>query len=394
MANSINSLKKQLTQLKELHDAGALTAPQYGESKAALERRLLDAVLEVPTDTGSASKAPQREAARRPSKGLYAVLAVSVVVIAAAGYWWARAPVQAGLAITPPGADDATSGKSHATNFDQISAMTDRLAARMKDQPQDAEGWAMLARSYSVLGKHPDALQAYEKAVALRKDDATLLADYADALAIKNNRSLAGEAMKQIDAALKIDPRNLKALSLAGTHAFDKKDYATAAKFWGQVVQFGPADNALVQQITPSLAEARDLAGLPADGGVPESGASVSKGVSPTVSGTVTLSENLRAKAQPEDTVFVFARAAEGSRMPLAIVRKQVRDLPYQFTLDDSTSMSPASKLSTSAKLIVGARISKSGNALPQPGDLSGQSGVVSLGISGLQLEIKDIVKP
>ena len=106
------------------------------------------------------------------------------------------------------------------------------------------------------------------------------------------------------------------------------------------------------------------------------------------------LATALRQQANPDDTVFIFARAAEGSRMPLAIVRKQVRDLPFQFTLDDSAGMSPASKLSGVPKVIVGARISKSGSALPQPGDLSGQSGPVSIGATGLQLEIRDLVKP
>jgi cytochrome c-type biogenesis protein CcmH len=80
--------------------------------------------------------------------------------------------------------------------------------------------------------------------------------------------------------------------------------------------------------------------------------------------------------------------------MPLAIVRKQVKDLPFQFVLDDSTSMSPTSKLSTSAAIIVGARVSKSGNAIPQPGDLSGQSGKLAAGAKGIQLEIKEVVKP
>jgi cytochrome c-type biogenesis protein CcmH len=99
-------------------------------------------------------------------------------------------------------------------------------------------------------------------------------------------------------------------------------------------------------------------------------------------------------QAKPEDTVFVFARPAEGARMPLAILRKQVKDLPLQFTLDDSMAMSPANALSGASKVVVGARVSKSGNAMPQPGDLSGQSAPVSVGASGLQIEIREAVKP
>jgi cytochrome c-type biogenesis protein CcmH len=293
-----------------------------------------------------------------------------------------------------PGAGNAEgpSGAAHATDSEQIAAMTEKLAARMKEQPGDAEGWAMLARSYSVLGKHPEALKAYEKAVGLRKDDATLLADYADSLAVKNNRALDGEPMKQVERALKLDPRNLKALSLAGTHAFNKKDYAGAVRNWEKVVQFGAADNTLVQQIQPGLAEARSLAGLPAVPSLDPGKDAAPAGA--TVSGTVTLAPELRKLAQPEDTVFVFARAAAGSKMPLAILRKQVKDLPLQFTLDDSMAMTPANALSGVPQVIVGARVSKSGNAMPQSGDLSGQTGAVKVGATGLKLEIKETVKP
>jgi len=290
------------------------------------------------------------------------------------------------------GTTEGTSGAAHATDSEQIAAMTEKLAARMKEQPDDAEGWAMLARSYSVLGKHPEALKAYEKAVGLRKDDATLLADYADSLAVKNNRALDGEPMKQVERALKLDPRNLKALSLAGTHAFNKKDYAGAVRNWEKVVQFGAADNTLVQQIQPGLAEARSLAGLPAVPSLDPGKDAVPAGA--TVSGTVTLAPELRKLAQPEDTVFVFARAAAGSKMPLAILRKQVKDLPLQFTLDDSMAMTPANAISGVPQVIVGARVSKSGNAMPQPGDLSGQTGAIKVGATGLKLEIKETVKP
>lgn len=393
MDSSISSLKHQLQQLKELHDAGALPPAQYEESKAALERRVLDLVL---SDAAALTqKEPPRGAAT--SGRLLATVAAGIVLIAAGGYWWKGSPMQTDANVAgaaPTAAVEGTTGTPHATNFDQIAAMTDRLAARMKEQPQDAEGWAMLARSYSVLGRHPEALKAYGRAVALRKDDATLLADYADSLAVKNNHHLAGEPMKQVELALKLEPRNLKALSLAGTNAFDRKDYAGAVQYWEKVVQFGPADNSIVQQVQPSLAEARDLAGVPAVAKAADPLAKPQATAATTVSGTVTLAAPLRQQAQPGDTVFVFARATDGSRMPLAIVRKQVKDLPFSFTLDDTTAMSPTNKLSGVAKVIVGARISKSGNAMPQPGDLSGQVGPVSVGAAGLQLDIREAVTP
>lgn len=210
----------------------------------------------------------------------------------------------------------------HAAGSDQIAAMTDRLAAKLKDRPQDAEGWAMLARSYGVLQRYPQAIEAYEKAISLRGDDNVLRADYAEA------RQLAG---------LPPDSRGI-----AVAMAVNKPMLAAST---GQ-----------------------------------------------TVSGTVALAPALMKQANPEDTVFVFARPPEGSRMPLALLRKKVKDLPMVFTLDDSMAMSPASTLSRAGHVVVGARISKSDNAIPDKGDLAGQSGPVAVGTTGLMIEISDVV--
>ena len=406
MDNPIETIKRQLSQLKELHETGVLPLAQYEEGKATLERRLLNHVLSgaaVEPSAGvaaaaAASVAPAVPASpqTKPSALMMAGLAVTVVALAGLGYWWKGSPDLAGSAATQAAAGGTAESPAtpHATNSDQIAAMTDKLAARLKDQPNDAEGWSMLARSYSVLGKHPEALKAYEKALSLRKDDATLLADYADALAVKNNRSLAGEPMKLIERALKLEPGNLKALALAGTYSFDKKDYAAAVKYWEKAAQTGGPDNPMVQQMLPGLAEARDLAGLPAASGPLDATPKPSAAGGKTVSGSVSLAPALLKQVNPEDTVFIFARASEGSRMPLAILRKQVKDLPIQFSLDDSMAMAPANKLSGAAKVVVGARVSKSGNAMPQPGDFSGQTVAVAVGATALKIEIKDAVKP
>lgn len=378
MTHDLNTLKQQLLQLRDLHRAGALPQDQYDQARAPLEARLLEQVMALP--------APARSPRR-----LIAGVAALIVLVAAAGYWWTGSPGQ--LAAGPDGAraNPHTSAEvaPHATDTEQMAAMVDALAERLKDDPKNAEGWAMLARSYTVIGRQADALKAYERAVALRRDDAELLADYADALALKNKRQLAGEPMKWVERALQADPRNLKALALAGTHAYERKDYKGAVRYWQQLMDYGTPDNELVQQIEPGLARAREQAGLPA---VAARAPSATLGSS--ISGTVTLAPALARQASPEDTVFIFARDAQGSRMPLAILRKQVRDLPYRFTLDDSLAMSPAAKLSGARQVIVEARVSKSGEARAQPGDLSGQTAPVSPGASSLTLEIRDTVKP
>ena len=407
MTDTIDTLKQQLAQLKELHATGVLPDAQFEEGKATLERRILDLVLSGPAVAAPQAKpaqakaavaapaAPAPDAAAKPSGLLLAALVVGVLAIAGGGYLWKGMPSQ-GQAEAPQAMSADGKPAPHATGADQIAAMTEKLSERLKAKPDDVEGWSMLARSYSVLGRHAEALKAYEKASSLRKDDPTLLADYADSMAVNNNSDLSGEPMKLVERALKFDPQNLKALYLAGTHAFNTKDYPNAVKTWEKLMSVAPPGNVFAQQVEPAIAEARNLAGMPPapkplDGAPKASGAAAGGGM---VSGTVTLSAALAKQAQPEDTLFVFARTAEGSRMPLAILRKQVKDLPLTFKLDDSMAMSPASALSTASKVIVGARISKSGNAMPQPGDLSGQSAPVNVGATGVQIEIKEAVKP
>ncbi len=386
--------RRQLAELQARHASGALSQAQLDQQTAALERRLLDVLLHDPS--GAPVHSPAAYAR------LLAGLALGIVLIAGVGYWFKGGPAQqAQVAQTASEGEGAGQPSS-----DQIAAMVDQLAERLKQNPTDGEGWAMLARSYSVMERNDEALDAYARAVALRKDDASLLVDYADALGVKNQRSLSGAPMKLIAQALKVDPSNLKALALAGTEAFMRKDYAQAARYWSEVEKIGPAENPLVQQVLVSLQEARSRAGLPgasapqpsaapeAANKAPEAATKTPVAAAASVGGTVSLSPDLRAQVSPQDTVFIFARPASGGRMPLAAERVQVKDLPHRFTLDDSKSMSPSMLLSSSAQVVLGARISKSGDAIPQPGDLSGQVGPVALGSQGIALEINEVRKP
>ena len=232
----------------------------------------------------------------------------------------------------------------------------------------------MLARSYAVMGRYEDSAAAYSKAVERVPDNPHLLADYADALAMARGQNLQGEPEALIMRALKIDPAHVKSLALAGTIAFDKKDYATAIKYWEKMATLVPPDTEMARNVQASIAEARNRGGSPKAAAKPEAVPAAAGGVS----GTVALALPLAGKVSPNDTLFIFARAAEGPRMPLAILRKKVSDLPLAFALDDSMAMNPAARLSSAPQVIVGARISRSGNAMPQPGDLQGASKPVS----------------
>lgn len=338
-------------------------------------------------------RAPAADAAEAPARSptMVAALTGFVAVIAIVGYALVGAP-----AALDPSSRVARDDSAAAA---QIDAMVQRLATRLKDKPDDVDGWAMLGRSYAVLGRHGEANAAFKRALALKPDDPALLADLADTMAAASGGNLEGEPSALLARALQRDPGNQKALSLAGFAAFNRHDYTTALRHWEKLAQIAP-DGDFTRLIAGGIDEARRR--LAAAGGASTAASTTAgapraanpAGPGNSVSGIVQLAPALAGKAAPDDTVFVFARAAQGSRAPLAILRKQVKDLPLQFALDDSMAMSPAAKLSGAGEVIVSARISKSGQAMPQPGDLQGHSGTVVPGASGLVVEISEIVKP
>jgi cytochrome c-type biogenesis protein CcmH len=449
MSQDIDTLRKQLQQLQDLHSGGAIDDEQYQQSKTRLERRIVDAVVgegtpaagvaqpaatpspAVLVNAGTAPPGGQAPPATpgpapRPSRRLLAGVGAFVVAVTVAGYAWKGSPGLLGLG-SQDGPSRAEAG-SHDTGNAQIAAMVEKLAERMKERPDDPQGWVMLARSYTVLERFTEAVPAYAQAVKLVGEDAALLADYADALGMVNNRVLGPDAVAVIERALKADGNNLKALSLAGSAAFNNKDYPRAVQYWERLVEVAPAESPFLPDVRSGIAEARErgnlgtapvaagsgnasavvMAATTAAAPMPAAPTQVAQASSAkpsphdppaatgpaTVSGTVTLARSLTGQAAPTDTVFIFARAAEGPRMPLAILRKQVKDLPIEFKLDDSHAMAPAFKLSSFAKVVVGARISKSGEAMPQKGDLTGITAPVSTGSSGLKIEINQVVNP
>jgi cytochrome c-type biogenesis protein CcmH len=357
--------RDQLRELEADLCSGTLAADQYDKARREIEARLLADV------EGAAPSTTSGQPPRRPRAAAIA-LGIAVPLCAVAVY----------LAVGNPGAllPDRGSETAHGLSPQQFEALVARLAARLKENPEDVEGWIMLGRSYTVLGRFRESSEAYAKASARLPHDAQLLADYADALAMAQGRKLEGEPEKLIARALAADPDNVKARMLAGTVAFNKGDYATAAQHWERIVDRIPPESELARQVRGAIADARSQGGGGATRAAPAAAA--------RVRGVVKLAPRLAAKAQPGDTVFIFARAAQGPRMPLAIVRKQVRDLPFEFTLDDSMAMSPATKLSNHKRVVIGARVSKSANATPQPGDLEGLTAPVALGAERVSVVI------
>lgn len=233
---------------------------------------------------------------------------------------------------------------------------------------------------------------AYSKAVARIPGNASLLADYADALAMARGRRLQGEPEALIQRALAADPNHIKSLALAGSVAFEKRDYAGALSYWERITQLVPPDSDVARSIGGSIKEARALAGAPAApvaAAASQTAADAARGVS----GIVQLAPALAARVAPDDTVFIFARAADGPRMPLAVLRKKASELPIAFTLDDSLAMTPQARLSGVPQIVVGARVSKSASASPQPGDFQGMTAPIANVGRGVRIVIDQVVR-
>jgi cytochrome c-type biogenesis protein CcmH len=373
--DNLQVLKSQLRQLDEELAAGSIDSAQHAQSRADIERRALEeqGVAATPASTGS----------RRATLGTL-VLVLPLLALSLYGVLGNR------LALAPAPAPEA---QREPTPQD-IEVLVARLAERMHSQPpgrvEDAEGWAMLGRTYAALQRFPQAGEAFSRALQLTPKDAQLIVDMADVMAMQQGQTLRGEPARLVEQALQIDPRNLKALALAGSAAFERQDYAAAVEHWAAASRIVPPDSELARGLQGSLADAR--AAL-AQGGAAPAPAASAVAASAAISGRVRLAPALAARVSPDDTVFVFARAAEGPRMPLAILKRRAGELPFEFRLDDSQAMSPQMKLSGFDRVMIGARISKSGNATPQSGDLQGQAGPLPGSAANVELLI-DAVLP
>ena len=368
----LTSLPLYREQLKELQSDfanGAILESQFHEAEQELKRRLLD--------ESRAQATPASDSHRKPwlallialalpigSFALYKLLGQPEVFFDASKT--AEAPITAEN-ITPQ----------------QFATMTQRLAVKLREQPNDPNGWNMLAKAYMALGRGSDAIMAYDRAVLLVPDNATLLAEYAHALATRNNNSFTGKPRELIAQGLKLEPNNPRILALAGSASFEAKDFPAAISYWEKLLTLVPKDSEITDEVVASINTAH-AASEPKQAARP----------SANVSGTVTLNDALKDKVQANDSLFIYAKAAgaDAPRMPLAVWRGAVKDLPKNFTLDDSMAMTPAMVLSKFEQVTVEARISKSGNAIAQSGDLGSPGITVKPGAKDINIVIDRVV--
>ncbi|MEQ1516167.1 MAG: hypothetical protein ABL931_06725 [Usitatibacteraceae bacterium] len=353
-----------------------------------------------------------------------------------ATWWYATSTREKAQNITidspSPLAQAAGPQPTAAAQAGDLSQLVDKLEARLKREPQDAQGLALFARTLLELKRFDAAASAYEKAVAALPSDAALHVERANAEYMARGQRWTPVAVAALQRGLKLSPDFPEALWLAGKERFENKDYANAVRHWENLQRIGAPDAEHAQDLKTTLVEARALrdgkdpaaalasAGIsltplpsvaPPDAAPAPAGDSkaalaaelkaalagfngravpTAGGAPAAISGVVSLDAGLKSRAAPEDNVFIFARNADGAKagIPLAVSRHRVSDLPVRFDLSDNNAMSPEAKLSTAAKVIVTARISKSGDARPQPGDLEGVSVPVALGAEKVAIVI------
>ncbi len=380
-AANLEILRDQIAEMDNDLKNGLLTPELHEQGKRELQARLLDEVGDAQGES-VANKA-------HPLKIAAIVLAV-LLPLASVGMYLKLGNPNAFLPQNSFGSGGIVRDEAGLKALEEKSAQN----------PNDPEVLFILARSYVELGRYADGAKKYDSLTRLVPNEAMLWADYADALAMTHN-SLVGAPTKLLDRALEIDPNLAKALALSGSAAMERGDYAAAITHWGKLqkqLQPGGDDAKMIdeglQQARQMLAQSKGGKVAPAleQINAPPSGVQAAAGKE-RITGTVNISDALKNQVGPDDTVFVLARAVAGPKMPLAILRRQVKDLPVKFGLDDSMAMSPAMKISNFDRVVVVARVSKTGNAMPQPGDLMGMSKPLALGSSGIRISIDQVVR-
>ena len=371
--------RDQILDLDREHDSGHISDQEWQQSRDELSLRLLEDTAAVDDPAAKTEK---------PAIWTAVVLAVALPLGSMGMYMWVGQPEALNpLALKTPDQVDPK----------DLTKMAQTLAEKLQDKPDNLQGWVMLGRTYRTLENFDAALRAYDSALKLSDDD-DLKLERIEVIAMQRQGQFEGEPWNVIREVLQRDPQHFGALLTAGSASYAEGKLADALKYWEKARLPLEANNPDLPGLDSAIATVRDKMGLPAKAvssapSGPASGGSSANALPSglNVSGQISLSAAMKAKANPNDAVFVYATPANGDRMPLAILKTTVSQLPLNFTLDDSTAMTPERKLSMAGEVLVKVRVSKSGNAMPQSGDLSGgTAGPVKVGTQGLKIEIKD----
>ena len=352
--------REELDKLVAEHAAGLINADEYEMSHAEMRQRLFQDTSEEDDRSVMGS-----------SKKVVIGLCVFIVLLSSAMYFSLGDVIRI-----------AQYNEQRPTTQAGVEKMVAEFALKMEKDPGNLKGWAMLARSYRILGRNQDAANAYARAGSFINDDPELLAEYADTLASVSNGNFSGKPLALINQALKIDPNNLLALWLSGSASFAAQNYKAAVQAWERLANQLPPGSEEARAIQGSIAEARSKGGL--------TGTIASVGGSKGISGKIELSAELKSQVKPSDTVLVIARQP-GERMPVAVLKVAVGDFPMNFVLTDALAMNPNMPISKLSEVAIEVRISKTGMAKPEAGDLMSSVQTVKVGSNQVKLLINQV---
>jgi cytochrome c-type biogenesis protein CcmH len=379
-ALNVSIYRDQMTEMARDLDNDVLSQEQYQQGRTEIEQRMLD-------DIGDSDVNATVGSVKATSK--ITAIAIAVLMPVAAAVLYLALGTPEGLAPEEYRAPQVSAQQVN----DQINEMVTRLAARLEGDPSDAEGWKMLGRSYLALERFADARKAFEEAAQRLPADAQLLADLADTIAMTSGQSLEGRPMELIEQALQLDPANEKALWLGGTAAYERQDYRQALAYWQRLYAMQPPGSQGALAMERNIDEIRSLLGEPVSAPAGSAAATPAPSAAAVkLAGEVRVAAALQGQVKAGDSIFIFAQAPSGPRMPLAVFRATAAELPLSFSLDDSLAMMPEMSLSRYAEVLITARVSKSGTASPQSGDLQGQLGPISNNSRGVQLVIDTVL--
>jgi cytochrome c-type biogenesis protein CcmH len=374
--------RDQLQELEADRANGMITDAQFQIARQELEARLADDALgqDEPPEPGQTGS-------RKLGYSLAAVLPVAALGL----YFWLGQPASL-IEIADAQSGPAHSAMAAAPGEHDFMELIRKVEEKTQANPDDGEAWAMLARAYAAMERWPEALQAYDKAIKLLPQDASVLSGYAEALAITNNRVLTDRSMALIRKALEIDPEDIKALEMAGIQAYQVQDFVQASHYFKRLHQLLPPESPYAQDILAAQKETERLAqtgmtGLDNLAKPPSADVKTTAVASAAIKGSIDIAPALKSRLADTDVLFLFARPGQ-SGPPVAAIRASASQLPLEFELDDSTAMNPGNTLSQHKQVMLVARVSRSGNPMAQPGDLEGIVANVKVGDSGVKIMI------
>ena len=371
---NIRIARERLAELEKENSKGELSDEEFAQAKQDLE-------IALAQDLSTASASVQHSDNKGTARITLALITVALPLMVYAIYQQVGSPEH--LHIAGPGQPQPVASQGHDGQMPSISELVGELEKRLQEKPDNPEGWFLLGRTYMKLERYTDAVRAYESLNELMPGQPAAMISLVDALAMQADGQVTERGVQLLEQILDIDPQEATALWLLGNAAAQQGDDRRALDNWSRALPLLADDPGMQQQLRMQIGEIEARSGLKAD--IPAPPPPIMPAPEPTQSAQapsqpaaveeglqveVALDAEMLDRVSSSDTVFVYAKAVSGPPMPLAVARHRVADLPLKVVLNDNMAMMPQMKLSSFDRVLVGARISRAGQAMPQSGDL------------------------